>query len=483
MNNFHRCWMGVILALALLSSTRWAYAQTEAKLIPASLSGINGFGNTIAVSNDVAVVGAMLSDNQQGAAFVFRWDGNAWQEETRLVPGVVVDKGRFGEAVAVEGDVALVGASASANAALAGSAYVYRWNGAVWQEEARLMPDDSTENDNFGDSVSLLGDVALVGAILKDEKGAAYIFRRNGDTWQEEAKLTAGDGQAGDLFGIRVQLQGEEAYIGALSNDDGRGAVYVFRKDGDTWQQTAKLTAGDGVPDDLFGIVSVRGDVMAVGALGVGGDQGAVYVFRRNGDTWQEEAKLIASDGAAGEWFGRAVSAGGNLLLIGARFDNGRQGAAYIFKLIGGIWLEKFKLTASDGVVGDWYGTSVVLDGDRAFVGSFKESGVVYAYTALPTPVETIPATVPSQYTLTSNYPNPFNPTTTFSYTLPEAATVTIRVYDMLGRTRAVLVDGERQASGSYDVSFDATGLASGVYLYRLKTGAFSRSRVMVVQK
>ncbi len=144
---------------------------------------------------------------------------------------------------------------------------------------AKLLPDDGAAGDVFGESVSISGDVAVVGARLDDDNGnasgSAYVFRWNGSAWVQQAKLTASDGAAGDFFGFSVSISGDVAVIGAFFDDDNginSGSAYVFQKPVGGWvdmTQTAKLTASDGAANDIFGhSVSISGEVAVVGALG-----------------------------------------------------------------------------------------------------------------------------------------------------------------------------------------------------------------------
>ena len=172
--------------------------------------------------------------------------------------------------------------------------------------EVKLTASDAAEGDQFGRRVSVSGDLAIVGARRDDdaggESGSAYIFRRTGTNWSEEAKLTASDPAAGDFFGFSVSISGDLAIVGAPFDDDAgnqSGSAYVFRRTGTSWSQEAKLTATEAAADDQFGVsVSISGDLAVVGAFGdddAGSTSGAAYIFRRTGTSWAEEAKLTAS--------------------------------------------------------------------------------------------------------------------------------------------------------------------------------------------
>lgn len=162
----------------------------------------------------------------------------------------------------------------------------------------------------------------------------------------QQAKLTASDAAADDLFGRSVALHGGTALIGAAGVDVGgqedAGAAYVFTYDGTSWSEQAKLTASDAAAGDWFGLsVALQGSTALIGAPGadVGGQAGAgaAYVFTYDGASWSEEAEFTASDAAANDWFGVSVALQGGTALVGAVFaDAGGQedaGAAYVFLL------------------------------------------------------------------------------------------------------------------------------------------------------
>ena len=267
--------------------------------------------------------------------------------------------------------------------------------------EYRLVASDGAAHDEFGHSVSLSGDRAIVGAHLdNDQSGSAYIFERQGDdTWQEVFKLTAGDGEAEDWFGYSTSLSGNRAIVGAWRDDDQgteSGSAYVYERQGDgSWQELAKLTAISGDPGDFFGYsVSLSGDYAIVGARGEGGlfEQGAAYIFERQGDdTWQQVVKFRGAEEDWWGWFGASVALfAGSRALVGApgAGDNGFQsGSVHVYERQGnGIWLEVEELQATDGDGGDRFGSSVSLAADRAIAGAFfdedsgSESGSAYVF-------------------------------------------------------------------------------------------------------
>ena len=258
-------------------------------------------------------------------------------QEAKLTASDAAAGDLFGFSVAISGETAVVGALSDDTAAGtdAGSAYVFVRSGISWSQQAKLTASDAAAGDDFGESVAISGNTIVVGADLDDDagnfSGSAYVFVRSGTSWSQQAKLTAGDAAAGDQFGFYVGISGETVVVGCLGDDSGgteAGAAYVFVRSGTSWSQQQKLTASDAAAGDLFGFsVTIGGDTVVVGAplddTGAGSDAGSAYVFVRSGTSWSQQAKLTASDAAAGDQFGRnAVGISSDTVVVGAPFDD-----------------------------------------------------------------------------------------------------------------------------------------------------------------
>ena len=250
------------------------------------------------------------------------------------------------------------------------------------RQVAKLTAGDGAKNDYFGYSVAVDGDTAVVGAYGEDNnKGAAYVLVRPSGSWSQVAKLTALDGQGGHWFGASIAVDVDTVVVGAFLGDgggdgglDNAGAAYVFTKSGIEWDdatETAKLTASDGADLDAFGgSVAMNGDTVVVGAYwddDNGDDSGSVYVFTKATDSvWAdatETVKLTASDGLGGDYFGVSVALDADTIAVGAPQDDD-SGSVYVFTRQAGVWSEVAKLTASDGAADHEFGISVAVDGD-----------------------------------------------------------------------------------------------------------------------
>ncbi len=366
----------------------------SAKLTASDAAAGDNFGFSVSLSGDTAVVGAYRDDcaagDYCGSAYAFRFDGTDWVEEQKLTASDALAGDGFGVSVSLSGDTAVVGAPWDDCAAgnRCGLAYVYRFNGTSWVEQQMLTASDAAEGDEFGESVSLSGDTAVVGASQDDCTagtwcGSAYVFRFNGTSWAEEQKLTATDSDAFYGFGTSVSLSGDTAVVGAMRHGcaagGGCGAAYVFRFNGTGWVEEQMLTASDPGPYDNFGFsVSLSGDTAVVGTpndnCATGDRCGSAYVFRFDGTIWIEEQKLTASDPGPSDRFGSFVSLSGDTAVVGAPIDNcpagSACGSAYVFRFDGTDWVEEQKLTTSDAGPIERFGNSVSVSGGTAVVGA-----------------------------------------------------------------------------------------------------------------
>ncbi|MEM8567733.1 MAG: FG-GAP repeat protein, partial [Bacteroidota bacterium] len=313
-----------------------------------------------------------------GSAYIFeRTAEGSWQQAAKLVASDRNSGDFFGSSVSINGNYVIVGAynededAAGGNTAnTAGSAYIFEKaaNG-TWVETAKLVASDRATSDVFGEAVAIDGDYAVVGARAEDQDadggnfldnaGSVYIFQRAGDgTWSEVTKLVASDRAPFDNFGASVAIDGDYVIIGANFEDEDvngentateAGAAYVFeRSSDDTWTEVAKLVASDRANDDFFGFpVAISGDKVVVGAHqededAIGENRlsraGSAYIFERSTEgVWAQSAKLVASDRGVADFFGISVDISGDNIVVGAyeseNQDTGENvGAAYVFE-------------------------------------------------------------------------------------------------------------------------------------------------------
>ncbi|MHC4141499.1 MAG: hypothetical protein ACYSUF_06320 [Planctomycetota bacterium] len=370
-----------------------------AKCAPDDGFFITGFGEAVAISGDTAIVGARWDDEageEAGAAYIYRADGNSWVQQLKLIASDAHDGQTFGEAVAIDGDLAVVGAPDTGDLPRRGAAHLYRFNGTTWIEEAILTPGDPLTGALFGSSVAVEGDVVLAGRLWSEGFiGAVYIFRRTAGVWAQEQKITPDVPVENGLFGTSVSLVGNDALIGAnhrVGGDavQGPGAAYVFRFNGNDWLQAQMLTATAPADQDGFGTsVCARGDQAIVGAYFGGAATphvGSAFVFRRDSGVWVQEDELVPSDGEVDDRFGWSTAISGDAAVIGAPGDDEQglgSGSAYLFHRAGTSWVESAKLLGSDIDQYESFGRAISLDGNKALVGATPSPSAAYVFDGL----------------------------------------------------------------------------------------------------
>jgi hypothetical protein len=345
------------------------------------------FGVSVSVSGDTVAVGAYQDDvganADQGSVYIFTRSGTTWTQQQRLDASDGAASDDFGQSVAVSGDIVVIGApedDIGGNIAQ-GSAYIFTRTGGVWTEQTKLIAGDAAQSDRFGIAVAISGDTVVIGSPFNDisgnsAQGSAYVFTLSGATWTQQEKLTASAGAAYDEFGHSVAISGDTAVVGAYLNDVGgnlrQGSAHVFTRSGSAWSEQQKLTAQDGATNDIFGAsVAVSGDTVVVGAPGddINGriEQGSAYVYVRNAETWTQRQKLTASDGGILELLGEAVAVSGDTAMVGAAFDtidgNPRQGSAYIFACAACSAITLDPPSLPGGVTGDPYLWNITATG------------------------------------------------------------------------------------------------------------------------
>jgi len=289
-----------------------------------------------------------------GMAYIFERNlGGAdnWGERTKITASDGLGDDTFGRSVAIVGDTVFVSAQDDHVSASSGSVYIFERNlgGANnWGEVKKILALDGVGSDGFGFRMVVSGDTLIVGASNgdgnEDNSGSAYIFQQNqggANNWGKVKKIIASDGVAFYGFGDSVSISGDIVIIGSADDDDigfNFGSSYIFSRNqggADNWGQVKKITASDPATNDRFGFsVSISGDTVLVGAAGVDSSTGSAYISEQNkggANNWGEVKKITASDGVSGDNFGARVAISGDTVLVGAQGDDSFTGAIYIF--------------------------------------------------------------------------------------------------------------------------------------------------------
>ena len=330
------------------------------------------FGGSVSFQNDTALIGAYNDEigsmQDAGQAYIFSSIGGAWSQVAILNASDKREYANFGKSVSVWNDTAVVGASemyVSGNPNR-GQAYVFKNSSGTWSQTAILSASDGTDYSSFGWSVAVWNDTILSGskgAIVGVLGGAGqvYSFKNNGGTWSQTAILSASDAAENANFGYSVYLVNDTALIGAIEADGNgisdAGQAYIFKNSGGTWSQTAILNASDAQTYAKFGwSVGYYNDTAVIGSpeydLGGKTNAGQAYVFKDNGTAWNQVAILNASDALQNNNFGKRVSVYRNITIVGSPGatveGTASAGKAYIFNNSAGTWTQSGTLTASD---------------------------------------------------------------------------------------------------------------------------------------
>jgi hypothetical protein len=310
-----------------------------------------------------------------------------------------------GTAVAISGDLAVVGAAYAdpGGKADAGQAYIYQRTPGGWSLAWTLTAPDAAAADEFGKSVSIDASQVLVGAPMHvvnavAQAGAVYVFDRTASGWDAGDEVNLGTGpngaRAGDNFGASVCVDMTRAVVGVPGRRVGAalnsaGVLYVSQKTGDTWGSSVELTAGASAAtgDNLGTSVWIDGDVVVGGApfsdFGVESDAGAAFVFR---NVWGGRQKLVAPTPAAGDHLGRSVTCAGSTIVVGAPdhtvYSLAGAGAVFTYQYGSGVWGAGTELNLGDEAFANTYfGQGVALDptGNTLVVGVRADTGVAAA--------------------------------------------------------------------------------------------------------
>ena len=286
--------------------------------------------------------------------------------------------GQFGSSVDIRGDLALVGSAyvdgANTNS---GIAEIFRFDGTDWVLEATLEPTSSVDGTRFGVAVAISDRLAIVGT----ETDEAYVFRHDGSSWNLEQLLT---GIAGSGYGLAVDIDDTVAIVGAPYASSFRGRAHIYRFDGSMWIQEIGFQAGGSLAG--FGIsVKIQGDRAVCGAPGATSSFGEVYVYDFDGTAWSQ-SRLSQSSPALESDFGKAVdlSRTGDTILVGQPWVNSGRGAAWVFAYDGTDWIEGERLVSDPRQDDERFGSTVAMSYEGvAIVGAPNRGsnrGAAYAF-------------------------------------------------------------------------------------------------------
>lgn len=375
----------------------------QATYTPNSSHGTASFGHTVSLSknNQAMIMGGYRADRatdkpETGMAISLRRSSTngSWANSNTYYPSgynITTDNFRHGYAAAIDGDLAVVGATYHSYdknyLQNTGAAYIYsKHTNGTWVYRATLTANDRESSDYFGKSVAISGNTVVIGCPDENSRnGAAYVFEGSGSSWNQTQKLTLSASIQYSEFGNAVGIKGDQIIVGAsdftgsLSRE---GAAYIFEKTNGTWTQTAALTSPNAVQYGYFGqSVAMDENTAVVGADTEainGSKNGAVYVYTKSEGTWSIAATLTHNAYSSSEYLGTSVSISGDWIVAGARYgydpSNTKTGAAFLYQKPETGWVdatESAKLYPSDGISLDLFGQSVSISRDQVVVGAY----------------------------------------------------------------------------------------------------------------
>ncbi len=390
--------------------TEWV---EQAKLLASDETRGDYFGISVAIDDNTVLVGAHRANSAKfadsGAVYVFERTGAVWNQTAKLTAPDAAHFLFFGFSVGLDADTAIVGAIRDKEEGIdAGAAHVFIRTGFGWIHQAKLIGNNTREDDRFGYAVDVDGDFVIVSSPYNKSRGfqssgAVYIFQRNGERWVQQRnnvriRMIPIDPEGATGFGASVAIEGEVVVIGATGGIVGEepvGAAYIFTRNAPPfWNQHTKLTVGDRRAGDQVGFsVAISGGEVITGAPkhSAGGlASGAAYIFQQREDAaWVETTKLSDGETASEDQFGIAVAISGNIAISGAQQDDDvapNAGAAYVFERSSSLWLQRAKLTADDAQPGDLFGSAIALDADTVVIGAIgvddagPDAGAAYVF-------------------------------------------------------------------------------------------------------
>lgn len=327
----------------------------------------DGFGSSIDLKENLIAISAVsdtVNGKVLGSVLVFSRDGQSYKFEQKIVVENVAPLSDFGYSVAIEGNEIFIGAYRDkALGETCGTVYVFAKQNGIWKQTQKIFANDFYRGQDFGRVVSISNGILAIGTPHDAEKGfeagAVYIFEKENGTWVQKSKIFSNDLETENYFGNKLHIFKNRlivSSVGKVDKDTKSGAAYVFKNENGKWVQEAKLTTEDTKSGDSFGSsVKLSENFAVVGASygdGKERNSGTAYVFEKKNETWGFHSKLQAEDGNDNDRFGVSADIFDKTIILGAYRDDDKgheSGAAYVFKLKNGKWVQNQKLRSEKG--------------------------------------------------------------------------------------------------------------------------------------
>jgi hypothetical protein len=470
------------------------------------------YGWAVTIHGEFAAISAPNEsyDNlvMAGTVYMYRIKDGNWSFFQKITPSDPESMKSFGSSLKMYGLSLLVGAPNDNGKA--GAAYVFQFNGVSWEQIQKIVPENLVSFQQFGATVELGPNYALISTISKDDQGIAsgsiYQYRVTLENWVEEQVIVSPEKSVNDLFGACLSIVSKDRFVVGAPRTNGKnmneGAIYSYTKKESGWAIDQKITPENGCTEGLFGnACSISEGRLLVGAMQEASESltsGKAYLFKLNHTgKWSLEQILVPDNQRNNDYFGMSVSLNGELAIVGSpKWDNGifngDMGSVDIFGFQDGKWSFIQKIIAEDGAEDDHFGMAISSYKNNLIIGSrFDDdpqpnNGSAEIYNLSSLLPESQNNNLPETCTLW-NYPNPFRQATTIYYNLPVTTHVDLSIFDLSGSKIANLVSRDETA-GFKEVIWNGrdsggNSLPSGIYLYQLSTSGFTASKKMILVK
>ena len=483
----------ILLLTSLLIIPINLYALDAIRISASDGEAGDYFGGAVDISGDYAVITATGDDDgaeNSGAVYVFHFDGENWIEEAKLTAGNPEDEVAFGGSVSIDGDVVVVGDSGRDQGEFngVGMVHIFERTDEEWEETHRLRPGNVENRISFGSSLAVTGNKLIVGSSGDREDGSGgriYTYVKIGNNWSLQDILTSDNDVSGASLGRAIDYDRQRLLVGApFFGDNSEGAVLAFTYTENEWYEVRTLAPEQLSDHAWFGsAVSINGGYAAIGSPNYGDNEnysGAVFIYENVEEVW-EFRQVIEPHVQIWE-LGKSVSLLPNLLFIGSSNE------LFVYRKTEDNWREVDVLSPD---VRESYGSSIATDSRWAIVGApgaqvdSVESGAAYIYDIselLGVDDDYGDSELPSEFILYPAYPNPFNSTVALGFNLPSQQQVSLQLFNQRGRLIETLVDG-RLGVGIHSSVWESDNQSSGVYFYRLESGQLQQTRRLTLVK